>query len=189
MNYTFYLISNWVFLYLIQERHFSALQSSWLATAPPLGAAFGAGIGGALTGAFIQRFGNLWGYRIVPLSALAMAALLLLVAVNASSPYAALAALTLCFGAVELTEGAYWGAGMTVGRGDTMAVCGFMNTGGNLGGIIASPTIGYLSDHHQWRAAFLIGIGFAIVSALCWLGVRVASEQDAAALELAPQLG
>jgi MFS family permease len=189
MNYTFYLISNWVFLYLIQERHFSALQSSWLATAPPLGAAFGAGVGGALTGAFIQRLGNLWGYLLVPLAALSSAALLLLVAVNASNAYAALAALTLCFGAVELTEGAYWGAGMTVGRGDTMAVCGFMNTGGNLGGIIASLTVGYLSDHHEWRAAFLIGIGFAVVSALCWLGVGVASDEEAPAPELAPQPG
>ena len=188
MNYTFYLISNWVFLYLIEERHFSALQSSWLATAPPLGAALGAGIGGALTGVFIQRLGNLWGFRVVPLAALSLAALLLLFAINASSAYAALAALTLCFGAVELTEGAYWGAGMTVGRGDTMAVCGFMNTGGNLGGIIASPTVGYLSDHHQWRAAFLIGIGFAVVSALCWLGIGVASDEEApTSSELAPQ--
>jgi len=188
MNYTFYLISNWVFLYLIEERHFSALQSAWLATAPPLGAALGAGIGGALTGVFIQRLGNLWGFRVVPLAALSLAALLLLFAVNASSAYAALAALTLCFGAVELTEGAYWGAGMMVGRGDTMAVCGFMNTGGNLGGIIASPTVGYLSDHHQWRAAFLIGIGFAVVSALCWLGISVASNEEVqASSELAPQ--
>ena len=153
-----------------------------------LGAALGAGIGGALTGVFIQRLGNLWGFRVVPLAALSLAALLLLFAINASSAYAALAALTLCFGAVELTEGAYWGAGMTVGRGDTMAVCGFMNTGGNLGGIIASPTVGYLSDHHQWRAAFLIGIGFAVVSALCWLGVGVASDEEApTSSELAPQ--
>ena len=46
MNYTFYLLSNWVFLYLIQERKFSLLESGWLATAPPLAAALGAGIGG-----------------------------------------------------------------------------------------------------------------------------------------------
>ena len=39
MNYTFYLLSNWVFLYLIEERHFSSLQSGWLAVAPPLTAA------------------------------------------------------------------------------------------------------------------------------------------------------
>ena len=67
------------------------------------------------------------------------AAVLLLLAVDASNPYLAVAALALCFMAVELTEGSFWAGGMTVGRGDSMAVCGFMNTGGNLGGIIGIP--------------------------------------------------
>jgi MFS transporter, ACS family, glucarate transporter len=173
MNYTFYLLSNWVVLYLVQERHFSLLESGWLAMAPPLAAALGAGVGGAITGALAQRFGSLWGYRILPLVALMAAAVLLLVAVNASNPYLAVAALASCFGAVELTEGAYWGAGMAVGRGDTMAVCGIMNTGGNLGGIVGIPIVGYFSGLHSWNTAFFIGVGFAIVSALTWLGIRV----------------
>lgn len=173
MNYTFYLLSNWVVLYLVQERHFSLLESGWLAMAPPLAAALGAGVGGAITSALAQRFGSLWGYRILPLVALVAAAVLLLAAVNASNPYLAVAALASCFGAVELTEGAYWGAAMTVGRGDTMAVCGIMNTGGNLGGIIGIPIVGYFSGLHSWNTAFFIGVGFAIVSALTWLGIRV----------------
>lgn len=173
MNYTFYLLSNWVFLYLIQERHFSSLESSWLATAPPLAAALGAGVGGVVTSALAQRFGSLWGYRILPIAAMFCAAVLLLVAVNASNPYVAVAALASCFGTVELTEGAFWGAGMTVGRGDTMAVCGIMNTGGNLGGIIGIPIVGYFSGLHAWNTAFFIGVGFAIVSALAWFGIRV----------------
>jgi ACS family glucarate transporter-like MFS transporter len=173
MNYTFYLLSNWVFLYLIQERHFSSLESSWLATAPPLAAALGAGVGGVVTSALAQRFGSLWGYRIMPIAAMFCAAGLLLVAVNASNPYVAVAALAGCFGTVELTEGAFWGAGMTVGRGDTMAVCGIMNTGGNLGGIVGIPIVGYFSGMHAWNIAFFIGVGFAIVSGLAWFGIRV----------------
>ena len=62
---------------------------------------------------------------------------------------------------------------MAVGRGDTMAVCGIMNTGGNLGGIIGIPIVGYFSGLHAWNTAFFIGVGFAIVSALAWLGIRV----------------
>ena len=60
---------------------------------------------------------------------------------------------------------------MTVGRGDTMAVCGIMNTGGNLGGIIGIPVIAYLSGHGWWSAAFLVGTVFAIASAVAWLGI------------------
>src|SRR5262249_30911941 len=49
MNYVFYLIANWTFLYLIQTRHFTALEGGWLASLPPIGAAVGAGIGGMVT--------------------------------------------------------------------------------------------------------------------------------------------
>jgi MFS transporter, ACS family, glucarate transporter len=173
MNYTFYLLSNWVFLYLVQERRFSSLESGWLAMAPPLAAALGAGVGGLATTMLCRRFGDRWGYRLVPLVAMPVAAVLLLFAVNAASPYVAVVALAACFGSVELTEGAFWGAGMTVGHEDTMSVCGFMNTGGNLGGIIAIPIIAYFSGLHLWHTAFLIGAGFALVSALAWLGIEV----------------
>ncbi len=187
MNYTFYLLSNWVFLYLVQERHFSSLDSSWLAMVPPLGAAVGAGLGGIATGLLTQRFGNRWGFRIVPLGAMTGAAVLLLIAVSASSAYLAVGALALCFMAVELTEAAFWAAGMTVGKGDSMAVCGFMNTGGNLGGIIGIPIVAYFSGLHAWHTAFFIGAGFAIVSAAAWLGVRVSNSPEASAAALAPQ--
>jgi ACS family glucarate transporter-like MFS transporter len=178
MNYTFYLLSNWVFLYLIQERKFSLLEGGWLATAPPLAAALGAGVGGVATGLLCQRFGNRWGFRLLPLVALPLVAGLLLLAVNAANAYVAVAVLALCFGGVELTEGAYWGAGMTVGRGDTMAVCGFMNTGGNLGGIIGIPIVAYLSAHHLWSLAFIVGTGFALAGAVAWFGIDVRTIED-----------
>jgi len=175
MNYTFYLLSNWVFLYLVQERGFSLLESGWLATAPPLAAALGAGVGGLATSIACRHMGDRWGYRALPLVALPIAALLLLLAVNTGSPYAAVAILAACFGCVELTEGAFWGAGMAVGRGNTMAVCGFMNTGGNLGGIISIPIVAHFSGQHLWQTAFLIGAAFAVVSAVAWLGIDVGS--------------
>ncbi len=180
MNYTFYLLSNWVFLYLVQERKFSLLESGWLATVPPLAAALGAGAGGVATSILCKKFGDRWGFRVVPLVAMLAAAVLLLLAVNAANPYWAVVALATCFGCVELTEGAFWGGGMTVGRGDTMAVCGFMNTGGNLGGIISIPIVAYFSGQHLWHTAFLVGAGFAVLSALAWLGIDVASPIEAA---------
>ncbi len=171
MNYAFYLLSNWCFLYLVQERHFSVLTSGLLASVPPLASAIGAGLGGALTGRLCARFGAAWGFRLIPLIALPVSAVLLIVAVSVSSPLAAVAALALCFGFVELTEGSYWGAAITFGRSDSMAVCGVMNTGGNLGGIICIPIVAYLSGHGAWDAAFFIGSGCAVIAALAWLGI------------------
>ncbi len=48
-----------------------------------------------------------------------------------------------------------------------------------------TPIVAYLSSHHAWTSAFLIGTAFAVVSAAAWLLVdptrRVGSEEPAAA--------
>jgi ACS family glucarate transporter-like MFS transporter len=169
MNYVFYLLANWCFLYLVQERHFTLLESSWLASAPPLAAAVSSGVGGKLACVFGKRWGVRRGLSIIPLLSLPAAGALQFVAVDAANAYVAVAALALCFAAVEINEGPYWAAIMHVGRADTMAASGLLNTGGNVGGLIATPIVGYLSGHHAWTPAFLIGAALAIVSGLAWL--------------------
>jgi MFS family permease len=171
MNYVFYLIANWCFLYLVQERHFNILEGGWLAAAPPLAAAAGAGVGGQLAAVLCARFGFRWGFRLTPLVALPAAGALLLVTVHLSNPYGAVIALALCYGIVELTEGSYWAGTMFVARADTMSATGVLNTGGNIGGLIGIPIVAYLSGHGAWTAAFVIGTLFALVGAACWLGI------------------
>lgn len=171
MNYSFYLLSNWCFLYLIQQRHFSVLESGWLAMAPPIAAGIGSGVGGIATGRLCERLGASWGYRIVPMAALPLVGVLLLIAVRTANAYVAVAALTACFGFVEINEAAYWAASIAVGRSDSMATGGVLNTGGALGGIIGIPVVAYLSGRHAWGAAFAIGSACAIAAALLWLGI------------------
>ncbi|HTV51559.1 MAG TPA: MFS transporter [Steroidobacteraceae bacterium] len=182
MNYCFFLLSNWCFLYLLQERHFSLIQSGWLAMAPPLAAAAGAAVGGALAARLCRRLGMGWGFRIVPLSGLAVAALLLMTTPRLSNPYVAVVALTLCFGCLELTEGSFWGATTTVGRDNAMVASGLVNAGGLIGGIIGIPLVAYLSGHHSWSTAFTLGSLSAAASALLWLGID-ASASTAGATE------
>jgi len=169
MNYVYYLLANWCFLYLIQERHFTVLQSGMLAGTPPLAAAIGAGVGGWLASVLGKRYGIRRGLRILPLISLPAAGVLQFVAVDAGNAYLAVAALALCFACVELNEGPYWAAIMHVGRADAMAASGLLNTGGNAGGLVATPIVAYLSGHHAWTPAFLIGTGFALASAAGWL--------------------
>jgi MFS transporter, ACS family, glucarate transporter len=188
MNYVFYLIANWCFLYLVQERHFNVLEGGWLATAPPLAAAAGAGIGGKLAIELCKRFGFRWGFRLTPLVALPVAGALLLVTVHLSNPYSAVIALALCYGSIELTEGSYWAGTMFVARADTMSATGVLNTGGNIGGLIGIPIVAYLSGQGAWTAAFVIGALFALIGAVCWLGIDT-TRPFAAAEPAPPTLG
>jgi len=171
MNYVYYLLANWCFLYLLQERHFTQLEGSWLASAPPIAAAIGAGVGGYLGSRFGVRFGVRKGLRIIPLLSLPAAGLLQFLAVDAINAYMAVAALAACYFCVEVNEGPYWTATMHLARADSMAATGILNTGGNLGGVVATPIVAYLSGHNHWTSAFLIGTVFALISAAAWLFV------------------
>jgi len=171
MNYVYYLIGNWCFLYLVQERHFTVLEGGWLAAAPPLAAALGAGVGGRVSDILCARFGVRWGYRLVPLVSLPAAGVLLLAAVYAPNPYDSVIALSACFATLELNEGPYWAATMYVARRDTMSATGILNTGGNLGGVIGSPIVAYLSGHGAWTPAFVIGTGCALLATGAWIGI------------------
>lgn len=171
MNYVYYLISNWCFLYLVQVRHFDVLESGVLAVAPPLAAGVGAGVGGKLVGALCARFGDRWGFRAVPMVALPLSGLLLLLTVNLGNAYGAVAAMACAYAVVELSEGAYWGATMFVARRDSMVAGGVLNTGGNAGGLIGIPVVAYLSGSGHWTAAFAVGAVFSVAGAALWLGI------------------
>ncbi len=171
MNYVFYLVTFWSFLYLVQERKLSVLESGWLAALPFVVAAAAAATGGRLADRFRARYGDRIGLRILPLVALPFAALFLFLTVWLANPYWAVVALCLGFAFVEVTEGSYWGAAMRLAPQDTMASTAVLNTGGNLGGVVATPIIATLSSGQSWGIVFATGAATAIAAALLWLTI------------------
>jgi sugar phosphate permease len=169
MNLVFYLISFWSFLYLVQARHFSVLDGGLAAALPPLAGAAGAGFGGVVASALSARRGARTGLRILPVITLPAAGILLLVSVHAASAWVALAGLSLAFGLLEVNEGPFWAASMEIGRDDAAAAGAILNTGGNLGGIVATPIVAALSGGGDWTTPFVAGAASALVSALVWL--------------------
>ncbi len=175
MNFVFYLILYWSFLYLVQARHLTMLQGGWAATLPPLAGAVGAGIGGACGSFFTARLGARWGLRVVPLITLPASGALLILAAHAPGAGLALAGLTLAFGLLEMNESCFWASAMEIGRQDCVAAGGLLNTGGNLGGILATPIVAYLTGHGNWTAPFIAGAGFAALSTGLWLAIDPAA--------------
>jgi ACS family glucarate transporter-like MFS transporter len=169
LNYVFYLLGTWSFLYLVQVRNFTGLESGFAGMLPWIGAGIGACIGGLLSDRLAQRLGFRWGYRLLPLVSLPLAGVLLLVTIGVAAPYVAVFALMATFFMIELNEGAYWAATMRVARADTGAATGVLNTGGNFAGIVSAPIVAGLSGAGHWDIAFVLGTAFAFVGAACWL--------------------
>ncbi len=171
MNYTFYLLTYWSFLYLVQVRHFTGIGSGIAGMVPWIGASVGAAAGGILCDRAVERLGWKSGYRLVPLISLPVVAAVLIVAISITTPWLAVVALAVAFAGVEVNEGAYWAATMRVARADTGAAAGVLNTGGNAGGILCQPVVALLSSGGNWQAAFATGAVLAIVAAVLWMFV------------------
>ncbi len=176
MNYVFYLVTFWSFLYLRQERQMTMLESGWLASLPFLAAAVATAAGGRLSDYLIGRWGVTWGVRVLPLVSLPCAGLFLWLTGATSAAYLAVAALCLAFGCCELMEGPYWSITMRLAPDDSMAATAVLNTGGNLGGVVATPAIASLSANHQWHAIFALGTAAAVAAAVLWFWVDVAGS-------------
>ena len=91
-SYVSYVFIYWFFLYLVQVRHFTLLEGSWLATMPWLLTLVTTPLGGGLSDVLVRRVGQPWGRRLVPLLALVLAGGLLMLGARCEQPYLAVAA-------------------------------------------------------------------------------------------------
>jgi ACS family glucarate transporter-like MFS transporter len=172
-NYLFYFFFNWLFIYLIKSRQFRILEGGFCAAAPWITGAVGALLGGILCDRLVRNFGERWGYRIPSVTGLVLSAAFLLAAATAANAQLAVVFLSLCLGAPQLTDPAYWAGTIAVSGRHVSAACGVLNTGGNLVGGIGALLVPFTVRHLGWPAALATGSLFALAGAALWLLVRV----------------
>ena len=142
-----------------------------LASLPFLMGAIGATFGGYLCDRLQKRFGVIWGHRIPIIIGLIPSAGFLLFGSITEHPYLAVLSLSLCYGFIELTEGPFWS---TIGfiSDKPQAAGGILNTGGNLGGVLATPLIPIMVAQYDWVIALNSGGVFAILGVLFFMQVN-----------------
>jgi ACS family glucarate transporter-like MFS transporter len=172
MNYVFYMFSQWLFTYLVEERGFTLLEGGLLYALPFVTGAVLAVIGGTVCDALCRRIGPVWGCRLPAVTGLTLVAILIVAGARAPDPYVAVALLSLCFGFTQFTEGAFWSATTYSAGPHTATATGVLNTGGNAAGFLA-PLVGFLLDRLGWGPTLASGSIFALVGAALWFGVRL----------------
>jgi ACS family glucarate transporter-like MFS transporter len=172
MNYVFYIFAFWLFLYLTEERGFSVLSGGLFATLPWLAVLLLAPLGGYASDRLSTRMGRRWGRSIVAIVGLTVAALFLVLGSTVNNAYLAVAALALCVGFLESTEGPYWAATIDIARHHAGAATGMLNMGGNLGGVVSTLLTPILKEYFGWAGSLTIGALLAIFSGIIWLWIR-----------------
>jgi ACS family glucarate transporter-like MFS transporter len=108
----------------------------------------------------------------VAIVGLTVAALFLVLGSTVNNAYLAVAALALCVGFLESTEGPYWAATIDIARHHAGAATGMLNMGGNLGGVVSTLLTPILKEYFGWAGSLTIGALLAIFSGIIWLWIR-----------------
>jgi ACS family glucarate transporter-like MFS transporter len=171
-NYVFYFFFNWLYIYLVQNRGFKALEGGLYSAAPWMVGAVGALLGGLWADRLSRRLGPRLGTRIPCVIGLTLAALLILLAATARDPIIVVVYLSLCLAFQQMTEGAFWAAAIGVSGRNASAGCGVLNTGGNAVGGVGALAVPFLVEALGWPAALASASVFAVVGAGLWLFIR-----------------
>jgi ACS family glucarate transporter-like MFS transporter len=169
-GYGLYFYFTWLPTYLTQVLGFSQLSGGLFAGLPFLLAGLANLAGGWLT----DRLARSRGLRAARCGLgfagfLACAALVLLSAL-APQPIAKAVLLAFALGSVDLALGACWAVCLDIGVEHAGVVTGFMNTIGNIGGLIAPLVVGVAVDRwHSWTIPFYVTSAIYTCGALAWL--------------------
>jgi sugar phosphate permease len=172
MNYIFYLMFNWVFYYLVEVRGFASQQAGFFTSIQWIAAAVGATLGGFLCDFLCRRRGLRRGCAWPAMAGVAASGLFLLFGSLTMSAYIAVACLAMSFLCNQITEAAFWAAGIGLGGRNAAAACGVMNTGGNAAGFVNALLVPVTAAAFGWTAAMVTGTLFAFLSAALWLFIR-----------------
>ena len=142
-------------------------------------------VGGRLTDLASHRWGVIRGRRTVVIVGMGLGAILGLAGVGASSIVANLPSLglddhvflvtsiclALSMASVGMCEGVFWTTSTDIGRGAGGTSGAFMNTGGNIGGLIAPVLTPFVALEFGWTVAIGLACVVSAAGGLIWLWI------------------
>jgi ACS family glucarate transporter-like MFS transporter len=104
--------------------------------------------------------------------ALLLSGIFLLAGSTSANAYIAVSCLAMSFLCNQVTEAAFWAAGISIGGRNAAAACGVMNTGGNSAAFVNALLVPFTAGLLGWTAAMVTGSVFAFISAALWFFIR-----------------
>jgi MFS family permease len=172
LNYFEYIFFYWMYYYFGQIRHFTPSVAAAASTATMFGMIVLGPAGGWIADILARRFGVMSGRRYVAITGMLLSAVLLYLGAAGFSPVLTITLLAFAFGCASAAEGPFWATAAAAGREYAGAAGGFMNTVGNLGGMIAPVLTPLIAARFGWTSALWVASGVVLLGVLAWAGVR-----------------
>jgi sugar phosphate permease len=171
-GYGLYFYFTWLPTYLIRELGFSMLAGGLLSALPFALAGLADLGGGWLTDALARRKGLRTARCGLGCASFLTCAALIVLSTLAPQPLAKAVLLAFALACADLALGACWAVCLDVGAANAGVVTGFMNTFGNVGGLIGPMVVGFAVDRwHSWTFPFYVTAFVYAAGALAWLAI------------------
>lgn len=174
-GYLLFIYVFWLYIYLVEVRHFSMLNGGLVAALPWLAGLCLTPFGGMAADRIARRRGRLVAAKYVVMTGYSLAGLLLFAAAYAPPRGLCIAALCLSVGSLMASEAAFWVSATHLAGESGGAVCGLMNTVGILGGILSTSLVPVLVARFNWLVA--LGSGTVVALGCVSLWILIAKEQ------------
>jgi len=171
-GYGLYFYFTWLPTFLIRELHFSQLAGGIFAALPFLLAGVADVVGGWTTDWLARHRGLRIARCGLGCAAFSTCAAFLIASTFATEPVARAVLLALALASADLALAACWAVCLDIGAEHAGVVTGFMNTFGNLGGLVGPIVVGLAVDRSgSWLVPFYITAGVYAVGAMAWLAI------------------
>ena len=178
-SYFQYLFFYWMGYYFDTELKLGTSTGRAYTTITLLAMAGGMFTGGVLLDS-LQSWKRCWFSRaITPMFGMVASGFFVLLGTSTSNPVAVVTWFALSMGALGMCEAPFWVTAVELGRKKGGASGAFLNTIGNLGGILAPLVTPLFSSYFGWKAGLLLAAGIVAVGAVFWVWVNPPVESSA----------
>ncbi|MFO0967283.1 MAG: MFS transporter [Gemmataceae bacterium] len=161
-------------LFLQDGRGLRVAESGYVGSLPLLGVVFGSACGGQVMDWVYRRTGSVaWSRRGVALANLSAAALFMVLGYLCVDVWLTVLFLTISSVCAGACGPAAYTATIDLGGRHVATVFSVMNMSGNIGAALLPTAVIAVKDVHGWNSVLLLLAGLYVVSAVCWLLVRL----------------
>ncbi len=171
IDYFEYIFFFWLYYYLGEVRHLPTDQTALYSTAPFAAWVVMMPLGGWICDWATGRFGLNNAVRGTAIITLGSSALLLVAAMRSTEIVTTVILLSLAFGFCSAADVVCWTGAIAIAGGEAGVVCGIMNTGGNVGGMLAPVLTPWIASQYGWSAGLYFGGLLVGLSILTWLRI------------------
>jgi MFS transporter, ACS family, glucarate transporter len=171
-GYGLYFYFTWLPTYLIKVLGFSLMSGGLFAALPFLLAGIADVVGGWLTDYLARTRGLRVARCHLGFAAFLTCGALVFASTMPLAPTGKATLLALALASADLALGACWAAPIDIAPDHAGVITGFMNTLGNLGGMVGPLVVGYAVDRWgSWNFAFYITAIVYVSGAVAWLAI------------------